>query len=410
MKSTSLSTKLIMFFLLLAVIFYFGVQGYRYLLNPTTTTLAYRYHTEDSVSVIGYVVRNETVMEGTETLLDLTHAEGERVAAGKPLAIVYRSEEALGQAQELERLTQQLEQLKHAQSAASDTEAALRLDSDIRDDIISLRATCSSGSYVALETLSDDLKTTVLKREYAYRGGDDLPERIAALSEQVNSAAAAVRGSTSQINAPFAGTYSAVVDGYETVLTPETLKSMTPKDFDSIAPVGTGSTIGKLICGSIWQFVTTLTESEASRLSEHQTLLLRMTSGVDFDLPVSVERISHAEDGRCVVVLTGSDYLTYITLLRQQNAELILDSYEGLRIPKNALRVDDSGTTGVYCLVGLTAYFKPVNVLYQGENFCLVEPGEVSAATDSQVMLYTLRAEDEVIISANDLYNGKVIN
>ena len=382
-----------MIFLMLAVFIYFGVQGYRYLVNPTTTTLTYRYHTEDSVQLSGYVVRSETVIEGDEALLELTHAEGERVAAGKPLATVYRSQEALEQAQELERLTQQLEQLQYAQSAAGDTETALKLDSDIRSDIVALRAACSSGRHASLETLTNELKTTVLKREYAYRDAADLSEQIAALSAQVSSASAAVRGSTSRINAPFAGTYSAVVDGYESVLTPRTLETMTPAEFDAIAPTQTSSSIGKLIEGEDWFFVTVLSAAEASRLSVGQSLTLRMASGID-----------------CLLVLTGSRYLSSVTLLREQNAELILASYEGLRIPKNALRVDENGTTGVYCLVGLTAYFKPVSVLYQGEDFCLVEPGEISAATDSQVLLYTLRAEDEVIISANDLYNGKVIN
>ena len=68
-----------MIFLMLAVFIYFGVQGYRYLVNPTTTTLTYRYRTEDSISLSGYVVRSETVIEGDEALLELTHAEGERV-------------------------------------------------------------------------------------------------------------------------------------------------------------------------------------------------------------------------------------------------------------------------------------------------------------------------------------------
>ena len=40
MKSTSLSTKLIMILLLLAVIGYFAVQGYNYLVSPETTTLS----------------------------------------------------------------------------------------------------------------------------------------------------------------------------------------------------------------------------------------------------------------------------------------------------------------------------------------------------------------------------------
>ena len=339
----------------------------------------------------------------------IVFAESEEMLAAEEVKLVAH-QLGMEQAQELERLTQQLEQLQYAQSAAGDTETALKLDSDIRSDIVALRAACSSGRHASLETLTNELKTTVLKREYAYRDAADLSEQIAALSAQVSSASAAVRGSTSRINAPFAGTYSAVVDGYESVLTPRTLETMTPAEFDAIAPTQTSSSIGKLIEGEEWFFVTVLSAAEASRLSVGQSLTLRMASGIDFDLPVKVARIGRAENGRCVLVLTGSRYLSYVTLLREQNAELILASYEGLRIPKNALRVDENGTTGVYCLVGLTAYFKPVSVLYQGEDFCLVEPGEISAATDSQVLLYTLRAEDEVIISANDLYNGKVIN
>lgn len=95
---------------------------------------------------------------------------------------------------------------------------------------------------------------------------------------------------------------------------------------------------------------------------------------MDFDLDVTVERIGREENGRVIVVLRGSSHLAYVTLLRAQNVELILARYEGLRIPKNALRVDADGSSGVYCLVGLRAYRKPVEVLWQGEDYCLVRP------------------------------------
>ena len=399
-----------MVFLFAAVVIYFGVQGYIYFVNPTSTTLTYRYHTEDTISLRGYVVRSETVVGGDETLLELTHTEGERVASGSPLAIVYHSEDALSHAQELESLTQQLEQLKYAQNAASDTEAALRLDSDIRDDIIALRTAYASGSYTHLESLGHSLKTTVLKRAYAYRGAEDLSERIDTLTAEVNQTSAAVRNATSTICTPCSGTYSAVVDGYESILTPDALKEMTPSDFDALTPNEVTSAIGKIIVGDTWRFVAVLSEQDAAHLAKNQSLRLRMSSCVDFDLPVTVERIGNAENGRCMLVLTGNSYLSYISLLREQNAELILHTYEGLRIPKNALRVSEEGTSGVYCLVGLTAYFKPVEVLYQGADFCLVAPGEITAAAESQVLLYTLRVGDEIIISADDLYNGKVIN
>lgn len=110
-----------------------------------------------------------------------------------------------------------------------------------------------------------------------------------------------------------------------------------------------------------------------------------------------------------IVVLRGGSHLAYVTLLRAQNVELILARYEGLRIPKNALRVDADGSSGVYCLVGLRAYRKPVEVLWQGEDYCLVRPVGIETSSESLLQLYTLRAGDEVIVSANDSYDGKVV-
>ena len=191
MKSTSLSTKFITALLLLAVIAYFGVQGYRYVTDPETTAIVYRYRSEQAIAVRGYVVREEQVVDCAETLLELTHAEGERIGAGDTIATVYRSAEALRATQELEALRAQKEQLEYARSAANDTETALKLDSEIRDQILSVRAAYEVGSFSALDALSDRLKTTVLKREYAYNGSEELGARLEELDAQIREASAA---------------------------------------------------------------------------------------------------------------------------------------------------------------------------------------------------------------------------
>ena len=128
MKSTSLSTKLIMILLLLAVIGYFAVQGYNYLVSPETTTLVYRYRSEQSIAVRGCVVRKEQVVDCGETLIELKHAEGEHVGQGDTIASGYRSADALNATQQLETLRAQKEQLEYAKSASSDAATALRLD------------------------------------------------------------------------------------------------------------------------------------------------------------------------------------------------------------------------------------------------------------------------------------------
>ena len=410
MKSTSLSTKLITILLLLAVAAYFGVQGYRYATDPETTAIVYRYRSEQSIAVRGYVARTEQIVDCGETLIELKHSEGERVGAGDTVATVYRSADALKATQELETLRAQAEQLTYARSAANDAETALKLDSDIREQIIAVRAAFESGSYSALDTLGDRLRTTVLKREYAYSGSEDLSARLDELNAQIGALSAAVSGGTTRITAPVSGAYSAVADGYESVLTPEALETMTPSALAAVTPQSVSTTVGKLCEGNRWYFAANVNEADAAAFKEGQRLTLRMASGVDFDLPVTVTRVSAAENGKCLIVTESDQYLSYVTLLREQNAELILEEYEGLRIPKNALRVDENGESGVYCRVGRVAYFKPVRIVYQGSDYCLVEPGELSVTAESQIALFTLRANDEVIISAGELYNGKVVD
>ena len=110
-------------------------------------------------------------------------------------AAAHRSEDALARSQELQALSQQLEQLRYAHSAASDATAALKLDSDIRDDIVALRAAFTSGSYT--DSLGSELKTAVLKRAYAYRGAADLTARVEELSSTISAASASLRGTSS---------------------------------------------------------------------------------------------------------------------------------------------------------------------------------------------------------------------
>ena len=177
-----------------------------------------------------------------------------------------------------------------------------------------------------------------------------------------------------------------------------------------------------LVLGDTWYYVTALEESEAQTLQESGRLKLRFAKGVGRDLSVKLTYISEAEGGRVVAVFQGDTYLSELTLLRQQSAEVIRQTTTGIRVPKEALRVrertvtDEDGNesvvseTGVYCMVGMKARFKPVDVLYSGDDFALVrstlDTAEEVSKTQEQIRL---RAGDEVIITAYDLYDGKVI-
>ena len=408
MKNTSLTTKLITAAFSLAVLAYFVFQMWNYFTAPETTAVVYTYRAEHTLTLSGLVVRDESVVDCSDALVELTRTEGERVSKGATLATVYGSAQALADAQELAALRTQLEQLGRAREAARDAETALRLDNEVENDIIALRAALAAGNYAALDANAAALRNTVLRREYAYHGGEDLSERIESLEAQINSLSGSLGSVSRTITAPFSGTYSAVADGWEDVLSPEMLETLKPSQFDALAPGAAGSTVGKLIRGDRWYYAAVIGDADAARVNAAREYSL-LISGADAPLPVTVASLSESENGRRLLVLTSESYLSSVTMLRAQNAELILESYTGLRVPKNALRIGEGGNTGVYCRIGRQSWFKPVELLYQGEDYCLVRPGEIHATRDSDLVFYTLRAGDEAIITANELYNGKVI-
>ena len=421
MKNNSIGMKLLMAVVTLAVLTYFGIQAYLYFDDPLTTTVAYTYQVEEGVELTGYVVRDEQVLEEEPSgLVRIQRDEGERVSTGGVIARVYANQEAMDQQAQIESLVTQIEQLQYAQEAALGAEAALKLDAQILSNLLAYRGYVAEDRLDMAEKKGSELRGLVLKRDYTYSDATDLSGEIAELEAQLKDLRSKAAGSVRTITASRTGLYSAVVDGYESVLTPESLAELTPSKLSAVrADSSVQSDMGKLILGDTWYYAATMSKSDAETLQKKQAqgigLTLQFSKSIERSLSVRLESVSEEENGRVVAVFKGRTYLAELTLLRQQGAKIIYKSESGIRIPKEALRAEKvtvnaegerttEQTMGAYCVVGMEARFKPVEVLYNGENFVLVR----STAGEDQEKL-RLRHGDEVIITANDLYDGKVL-
>lgn len=404
MKNSSLGTKLLTAGICLTVLVYFGIQIVHYFSDPLRMVQIYDYQVEESTAVSGWLIRDERVLDGSGGgELRLSRAEGERVPAGGEIAVVYSDAASLQNQSEIDAAQTRLEQLQYARQAAESGEVALKLDSQIAEDIRALRGCLASDSLAAADSVVSELRSLVLKRDYTY-AGSDASDEITELESQLKTLRAKAAAASRVIRSPASGIYSAVVDGYEKVLTPAVVDSLKPSDLTAVQKDGAlSSDTGKLILGDTWYFAASLSAPDAAELKEGGTVTLRFAKGAERDLRVTVRSISDQENGRTAVVFAGTKYLPELTLLRQQSADIIRNAQEGLRAPQEALRVDENGQTGLYCLVGMTARFKPVTVLYRGEDFVLVQ-------ADSQQESTRLRAGDQVIITSGELYDGKVIS
>jgi len=423
MKNSSIGTKLLLAAVTLAILTYFGMQGVRYFSDPLTTTLAYSYQVEESVELSGYVVRDEQVLpDDAGGLLRLQRTEGERVSTGGVVATVYADQASLNRQNEMDALQTQIEQLQYAEEAALGSEVSLKLDNQIMQNLLDFRSDLTADRLDRAEAHGANLRSLVLKRDYTYTDTADLTGQITELQTQLKTLQSQSAASTRRITAPESGLYSAVVDGYETVLTPEMLTTLTPSQLTTLAPDETmHSDVGKLILGDAWYYIAAVDSEEIVRLQEQGRMTLRFAKSVERDLSVSVFAVGPSENGKAVVVFQGKTYLPQLTLLRQQSAEIIHRTISGLRVPKEALRaekvsISEDGSrsvteqTGIYCVVGAEARFKPVKVLYNGDGFVLVRSSLEELADVTAVQEKTrIRPGDEVIITANDLYDGKVV-
>lgn len=401
MKSTRVF-KILSIALAAAVVFYFLVQGVRYLTNPYATTRVYTSTTEDAVEASGWLVREEETFRTDAGTLSPTREEGEKVGQGQVIAATYDSPGALEAVAQIQAKRLQLEQLEYALSSYLNPDAALKLDGSISDDIIALRKNLTGGDYTAASGDLSQLKAAIVKRSRAYTSSQEIKAEITAVQDEIDSLQAGLTGAAN-ITAPRAGTYSAVCDGYESVLTPEGLGDLTPSALDKLTAGENTANVGKLIYSNTWYYAAAVTQEEAQRIAGCGSVSLRLTKGITDDIAATVHSVSPAEDGRCVVVLACREYLAETTQLRHQTAQIVLHSYTGLRLPSVCLRQQEDGTLGVYCAQGSFSRFKPVDMVYQGDDYVLVS---VPQNTDG---LDTLRPGDEVLMTGVTLDGSQIL-
>lgn len=432
MKTGTLATKFLLAAVFITVLVYFGVNLLAYFSDPYTTTVAYAYTGENAVTVSGYVVRDEEALEGSGSLVYSSRGEGERVGRGGTVAYIYPNAQSLNDANTQRELSSQLEQLLYAQSLSTGSQASARLDDEISAALASFHSALASGDQSGANESGDTLRTAVLRRSYAYFGGGSLDASITSLQDQISALSDASQEGVTRISAPEAGIFSGLADGYESVLNLENIMELTPDSYRAIAPSQSVSGVGKMIYGSDWAFVTLMRSEDVKRLQEGDTVTVRFQTGLDRDMTMKAAYISPEDGGRRVVVFSSSRYLQLTTLLRHQNAQIIFESYDGVRVPRSAVRVDaqevleedgspvlnsqgkpkTQSVTCVYCLWGDTARQKPVKILWQEDEYILVAPDEEALSAYSSERAREsrrLRAGDQVITAAAELYDGKVV-
>jgi len=387
MKRSDFFIRLTTGILFLAVASYIGILLYNAVVNVFVTTTAMSYAIEETLPAKGFIVRTETVLTESGSMILPVVREGERVASGQAVAVEYLSREALETASEIRSIQLRLDQLEAAGSGRA--VQAARLES-----VMNLSMAVIEGDLRNLDEMALNVQTLVFT-------SDTLPiTDVAALQDRLDALRLRSEGIRT-ISAPFAGTFSQVVDGFEHI-DPSDIRGLTPDNLELLftSPSNTHR-IGKLVTSFTWHFAAIMDADDAMELSVGRQVPIQFAGAFHDTKHMLVENIGTPEDGRSVVIFSSDRSLHDAVALRGVEAEIILDVISGIRVPMEALRLDDNATTYIYLQTGMRAERVNVEIISEHGDVLLVRDGVESGTP--------LRAGSTIIVRANNLYHGKII-
>lgn len=431
MKESTLATKVMIAILCLGVIAYLAASFIRDWEEPLVITRAYSYTQNVGMEAVGILVRSETVLpDSGGSYVDHILSEGEKASAGQAVALLYNDPSAPAARQTIRALEAEIDQLEYALASGTQSTEASRLDAQVISSITSLRSLTAQGDLTALEEYTLNLRTMVFKRDYTY-GDTAAASQLRLLIEDKRAQLNQLNGSLNQVSqtiyAPRSGVFSGTADGWEGLISPDQLETITAAELAELMeqrPAPAAGASGKLITDSVWYFAALIPGTDTG-LQTGRTYALNFSGDYYGQIPMKLERVS-LEGEQTLAIFSCRSHLSDTTLLRVQTVDVVVEQLEGIRIPRKALRIetetvaegDDENEDGespapgsptrevnhymVYTVIRSQAWGQEVELLYTDENFYLVRPVDQNASE-------RLRAGDEIILSTSEIYDGKVV-
>ena len=389
--------------LLILATVYIIVQLYAILGRTYRTETAIAYTMEDTLELPGIAMFDSAGVPGSGNLGYLVE-DGERVTEGTVLAEVYTDPAQGTRREELDRLDRQIDLLtKSENSVGSDLTL---LTTQTQNALYDLLDQLDTAAYTGMRDAIDEflLAQNRLQVSTGQSGGFDAT--IAALQAERDAAAAALQG-LAEITADRNGYFISTAAAQPLALSEEELKNDTPAALSARLqqPLETTGAdwAGRIVTGFSWRFYGVCTLAQADRFDGVTRVQIRVPGKQDEALDATVvEVLPDEESGLAKVTLECNTINANVLHFAQEEAEIVLATYEGIRVNKEALHIVD-GERGVYVKYGSLQRFRRIEIEFEDESYLLL-PADGAVGEASEVRLY-----DEIIVEGPNLQDGGLV-
>ena len=367
---------LILSIFMLVTVFHQFVQVFE---DDYTTETATVYSSAEKVTFNGVYVRNENIVSGGKNgVLSYPSSDGSKVAKDSVVAYVYRSANDIYINQQIESLKNEVEILKKEQSPGTTVVAQPEFISSLIDEKYRTITTLAARNDLSsLRSESDDFQMLTGIYQIVIGEETDYNDRIEQLEKQIKLLEAKQNNPIDIITVPNSGYFISYVDGYEDILSTDKLSSITADDIKEVikndgynAAKVSKKAVGKIVDDYEWDLVGIVNPKDAS-FNPGKEVKVKLSSTPDLLTAKITDVIETDDPEECVIVLSCEKLNFNLVQYRTERVEIILDDFNGIKVPREAVRFNKNNEKGVYVLLGQRIAFKKVDVIYECDEYLL---------------------------------------
>lgn len=406
-RRTALTTRIVWIIVLLFMVAMIVSQMIIHLYNPLVTENAELYSSTSYTELTGVYFRDETVINYNGSgVVSYVYSDGERLAKNSEIARIYKNSNDLALQHEIDELEEQIKILSDAQSLVGTDNSQLETFSNqLYENQSNILGAVSSGSFAEIAELKNSYLNLSCKKQIVKGSATDYSEKIKELEGEIAVLKGKISAQPQTLVIDSSGYFAGTVDGYEGRLTLSEAENVTEEVINSVIEnpsVNSDPTaIGKIVAGYKWKLACVTRSEDAKGIFESAELDIRIGSQ-QATVKATVESMTRSEaTGNVVMVLSFDNLNAELLSGRTVRFRIIRDDYQGIRIPKSAIRFDDEGNEGVYIKYGVEILFRKINVITYGDDYAICED---TSEKNGYLSLY-----DMVVVEGTDLYDGKII-
>ena len=396
--------KIITVFISLFLLAYVAYQIYLTAYFPVATQKALLQTVDDSIKAKGYVINDEQIIKFQNSgILDYAVDDGSKVAKGGVVANVYPDSQQAENERKIRELDNKISQLElnsvNGNTSITDIDV---LNGEINQKFTLLSQLSQSGGVESIGSLESDFLNLLNQKQIATGQASGFAAELQQLQQERDSLAGQQSKNVTSVTSPASGYFISKTDGLENRFPIKDVMTITPEQVDSLLsakPSGVSGSIGKIETSFEWYIVCNLSKSDTMKLKINGQASFSIPLSSESGIPVTVVAENKSGD-RYAVVLQCSYMTGDLVGLRNSDVNIIINSYSGIKVDNNSVH-QVNGTNGVYILMGNTAQFKKLDILYYGDGFVL---SRLDPADQNKLQLY-----DEVIVEGKNIYDGKIV-